>query len=103
MKESYPSLSDALRELRKQGYTTDFNYVLKQNSDYELKRKWEAGNFDAVKYYRYEGMSNPDDDAILYVIEGKDGTKGVLVDNYSGTENQVPIKMLKLLNITHEE
>lgn len=102
MKESYPTLSDAIRELQKQGYTTDFNYILKQGSDDELKRKWEAGTFEAVKVYRYEGMSNPDDNSILYVIEGKDGTKGILVDNYSGTEDQVPIVMLKRLNVTHD-
>lgn len=102
MKESYPTLSDAIRELQKQGYTTDFNYILKQGSDDELKRKWEAGTFEAVKVYRYEGMSNPDDNSILYVIEGKDSTKGILVDNYSGTEDQVPIAMLKRLNVTHD-
>jgi len=102
MKESYPTLSDAIRELQKQGYETDFNHILKQGSDDELKRKWEAGAFEAVKVYRYEGMSNPDDNSILYVIEGKDGTKGILVDNYSGTEDQVPIEMLKRLNVTHD-
>lgn len=103
MKESYSSLSSAIRELQQNGYTTDFNYILKQGSSDDLKKQWEDGKLRAIKYYRFEGMSNPGDDAILYVIEGKSGEKGILVDNYSGTEDQVPIEMIKKLKVTHEE
>lgn len=103
MKEGYPSLSKAIQDLQQNGYETDFNYILKQDSSNNLKAEWEQGNLRAVKYYRFEGMSNPGDDSILYVIEGASGAKGILVDNYSGTEDQVPIEMIKKLKITHEE
>jgi hypothetical protein len=39
-----------------------------------------------VNFYRFEGESDPDDNAILYIIETVDGTKGTLVDSY-GTYN----------------
>ncbi len=33
-------------------------------------------------FYRFEGASNPDDNAILYLVETHDGIKGMLVDSY---------------------
>jgi hypothetical protein len=36
----------------------------------------------AVNFYRFEGVSDPDDMAILYAIETKDGRKGTLIDAY---------------------
>jgi hypothetical protein len=36
----------------------------------------------SVKHYRFEGISNPDDNEILYAIETDDGVKGTLVDAY---------------------
>jgi hypothetical protein len=36
----------------------------------------------AVNFYRFEGVSNPDDMAILYAIETNDGRKGTLIDAY---------------------
>jgi hypothetical protein len=36
----------------------------------------------AVNFYRFEGISNPDDMAILYAIETIDGRKGTLVNAY---------------------
>jgi hypothetical protein len=36
----------------------------------------------AVNFYRFEGVSNPDDMSILYAIETRDGRKGTLIDAY---------------------
>jgi hypothetical protein len=35
-----------------------------------------------VDFFRFEGISDPDDMSILYVIETTDGRKGTLVDAY---------------------
>jgi hypothetical protein len=32
--------------------------------------------------YRFEGVSDPDDMAVVYAIESRDGTRGVLVDAF---------------------
>jgi hypothetical protein len=36
----------------------------------------------AVNFYRFEGISNPDDMSILFAIETNDGRKGTLVDAF---------------------
>ena len=35
-----------------------------------------------VNFYRFEGITDPGDMAVLYVIETDDGAKGTLVDAY---------------------
>lgn len=35
-----------------------------------------------MNFYRYEGMSDPEDNSILYVMETNDGHKGMLLDGY---------------------
>ena len=35
-----------------------------------------------MEVYRFEGMSDPDDNAVVYALEAADGTKGVIVDAY---------------------
>ncbi|HET8578497.1 MAG TPA: hypothetical protein VFO18_15485, partial [Methylomirabilota bacterium] len=34
------------------------------------------------EYYRFEGVSDPDDMAIVYAIEGKGGIRGILADAF---------------------
>ena len=38
--------------------------------------------FNATEIYRFEGVSDPDDMAIVYAIESRDGTRGTLVDAF---------------------
>ena len=49
------------------------------------------------KYYRFEGMSDPGDNSIVYAISAVTGEKGVLVDAYGMySENMTPEMIRKL-------
>jgi cytochrome c peroxidase len=76
----YASVSVALNELRQKGYTMDFN--LEENCITCHPEKFDPENFEIVEVYRYEGDSNPADEATVYAIESKTGLKGVLVTSY---------------------
>ena len=93
----------AIEDLQEQGYTEDFNLVEDGIESKGLKKKWKAGDCDVVKYYRFEGMTNPGDNSILYVIETTDNRKGLLVDNYSAAGTYVSEEMREKLRITHNE
>mgnify|MGYP003651233956 FL=1 len=54
---------------------------------------------EVIKYYRFEGMSDPDDNTILYVIETTTGEKGLLVDAYGMYAGNVPRDLVKKLKI----
>ena len=72
---NYDTLSEALNDLAKRGYTLDFSLK-------SVQIKFNSKSFNVVEFYRFEGMSSTDDESVLYVIETKDGMKGTLVDAY---------------------
>ena len=79
----YNTLSETMNELRKEGYTEDFN--LRQNC-LECKNgalMLFADEFKVDQYYRFEGESNPSDASILYAISSDSShLKGLLVNAY---------------------
>ncbi|MDC8001976.1 phosphoribosylpyrophosphate synthetase [Aequorivita todarodis] len=103
MKNSYSSLSVAISDLQKHGYTEDFNLVGEGIESKNLKKKWKAGELDVVKFYRFEGMTNPGDNTILYLIETNDGIKGLLVDAYGADQGEVSPEMIQKLKLHHDE
>lgn len=100
MMDAYPTLSGTMNDLRKQGYVEDFN--LQQNC-LECRSgqfKVFADEFKIDSFYRFEGESNPSDEAILYAISSdKHNLKGVLVNAYGIYSEQVTDEMLQKLNV----
>lgn len=98
--DSYVTLSGTMNDLRKQGYVEDFN--LQQNC-LECRNgqfKVFADEFIIDKYFRFEGESNPSDQAILYAISSdKHQLKGLLVNAYGIYSETVTDEMLQKLNI----
>lgn len=76
------SLATCLNKMLKEGYTENFQVTddglesLRKHSNYRPEQ------IQVVNFFRFEGESDPDDNAILYVIETNDGIKGTLIDAY---------------------
>ncbi len=94
-KTHYETVSTAIEELRKQGFTTDYN--IDKDELVCSKGKYKTKEFEVVDVYRYEGDSDPGDEAAVYAIQSSDGTKGVLVTGYGASEN-ISDEMLKKLS-----
>ena len=96
----YTTLSEAMNDLRKEGYVEDFN--LQQNC-LECRNgqfKVFADEFIIDKYFRFEGQSDPSDQAILYAISSNSHQlKGVLVNAYGIYSEPVTDEMLQKLQI----
>ncbi|MBE16769.1 MAG: phosphoribosylpyrophosphate synthetase [Dokdonia sp.] len=99
MKKGYSSLSVAIEDLQKEGYTIDFNLVSDGVASKQLKKEWKAGECEVVSFFRFEGMSSTDDNSILYAIKTSDGEKGLLVDAYGVYDGQISPEMIDLLNV----
>lgn len=97
--KDYQNLVDALKDLDAEGYKINFNLNSSCIECPPLKLQLYPEEFEVVETYRFEGMSSPDDNTVLYVIESKRGIKGVLVDAY-GTyaEALTPEMAAKLRN-----
>ncbi len=76
------SLATCLNRIVHDGYTEDFRISDKGLESLKNERSYKPEQIQVVNFFRFEGESDPDDNAILYVIETADGTKGTLVDAY---------------------
>jgi ribosomal protein S8 len=100
--ENCETLSEAIDLLRKEGYVEDFN-LLKDKISCQSKAIYLfTDDFQIDKYYRFEGNSDPADESIVYAISSeKYALKGVLVDGYGisseNLDNQI-IQKLKIWN-----
>ena len=68
--------------LEKYGYTEQFRVEKGKLVGIQSKKKFNPKEVKAVNFYRFEGISDPDDMSILYAIETCDGFKGTLTDAY---------------------
>ena len=102
MKNTYSSLSVAIEDLQKKGYDTDFNLVDEGIESKHLKKTWSASQIEVENAFRFEGMTNPGDNSVLYVINTNDDIKGLLVDAYGAYSGQISKEMIDKLRIEHE-
>ena len=96
----YNTLSETMNDLRKQGYTEDFN--LQQNCLECRNGEFQvfADEFQVDQYFRFEGASNPSDSAILYAISSDTkNLKGLLVNGYGIYSETVTDELVEKLKI----
>jgi hypothetical protein len=94
----YDTVTAAINGLRERGYTMDFNqkgFCLECNGE-----NLHVEDFDIAEVYRFEGESNPSDEAVVYAVESTDGNiKGALVNAYGPYADSMSDEMIKKLSI----
>jgi hypothetical protein len=80
--QQFETLTDALSDLRERGYVYNFNLAENTLECKELNLTIHPEQFAITEYYRFEGMTDPADNSVVYAIESDNGTKGVLVNAY---------------------
>ncbi|WP_304237317.1 phosphoribosylpyrophosphate synthetase [Jiulongibacter sediminis] len=101
IKEAYPTLSIALNDLYKRGYTTDFNLYQKSHSTTAF-RELENNEFEIVEHHRFDGMTNVADESVLYVIETNSGIKGTLIDAYGVDASPELVQIIRKMNFARQ-
>jgi len=71
-----------VNQLEQQGYTDQLRLEKGKLLDLTNNKKYTPKDIKVVNFYRYEGISDPDDMSILYAIETCDGRKGTVIDAY---------------------
>jgi hypothetical protein len=98
--ETFETVTEAIAALRKKGYTEDFN--LKENciECREGKFKLFHDQFQIDHVYRFEGMTDPDDETVLYAISSpQHNVKGTLVNAYGIYSDPVADEMVRKLSV----
>lgn len=76
------SLVTCLNRMINDGFTEDFKVNESELEALQHSKVYTPERIQVVNFFRFEGASDPDDNAILYVIETDDGVKGTLIDAY---------------------
>jgi len=97
----YATVTEAIEALRKQGFTLDFN--LKESQFIVGDQAYTANEFEIVDVYRYEGPSDPGDEATVYALANKSGLKGVLVSGYGASSDEASEETLKQLHYKYQQ
>ncbi|RYC71792.1 MULTISPECIES: hypothetical protein [Spirosoma] len=92
----YDTVSEAVAALQKQGFTTDFR--LEQDRLVCPVASFGADEFTIVDIYRYEGDTDPADEASVYAIKSRSGLKGILVTGYGASADAVSTALLEKLH-----
>jgi hypothetical protein len=83
-KNQMSTLTSCTNHLLKEGFTENFSAHKNGIEAPSKARNYSPAEVKIVSFYRFEGDSDPGDNAILYAIETHDGTKGLLIDAYGG-------------------
>jgi hypothetical protein len=80
--KTYTTMAEAMDDLKRRGFTADFEPIGKALHIAGSERKFQPEELTIVEHHRFEGASDPEEMAVVYAIEARDGTRGVLVDAY---------------------
>lgn len=80
--DSMKTLSSCTIKLSQDGYSTQFKALKNGLESLETHDVFSPQEVKIINFYRFEGESDPSDNAILYVIETSSGEKGTLTDAY---------------------
>jgi hypothetical protein len=94
-KEEMTTMTGCMNKLTADGYTENFVAKDKGLEAPTTKKIYKPEQVKIDNFYRFEGESDPADNAIVYAIETNDGVKGMLVDSYGGPyANQLVSKFI---------
>lgn len=82
------TLSQVLNTLIKRGITKEIS----MNDEKQMilgkgEKTYQPEDLCIVKSYRFEGDSNPDDNAVLYLLKDKEGELATILDSYGAESN----------------
>jgi hypothetical protein len=96
-------LDKCLHKLEGEGYSDQYKVEGEKLIDLTNNKKYKPKDVKAVNFYRFEGISDPDDMSILYAIETSDGRKGTLVDAYGMYSDDETGKFMNKIEINKKK
>ena len=98
--KAYATVTEAIAGLRARGYTRDFNLKQTFIECSSSGEKFAPNEFEITEVYRFEGETNPSDEAVVYAVQSKDEKmKGTLVNAYGTYADSMSNEMIKKLSM----
>ena len=99
---SYDTVTEALNGLKQRGYVIDFNIEKDCIACHRTNTVLTPAEFEITEVHRFEGNSDPADEAVVYAIESKHGEKGVLVNGFGVSADAMSDEMVEKLKVVHQ-
>jgi hypothetical protein len=96
---AYDTVTEAITGLKQRGYSIDFNLETDRINCNETPLTLKPADFEITEFYRFEGESDPADEAVVYAIESKEGERGLLVTGFGITAEGLGEEMIEKLRM----
>jgi hypothetical protein len=93
--KNFKSLADALSDLRKRGYKTDFSVETFCLYCGDLDMRLNPEQFKVDEEYRFGGGAAHEEDTVLVAITSSNGIKGILVDSSESYSENTDLDLAK--------
>ena len=94
------TLSETIDKLKREVYSEDFNRKEGGLAGPGNLMRLHPEAFSVDRYYRFEGVSNPDDEAVVYAISSLEfQVKGTLVNGCSISSDAATDALLNVLQV----
>lgn len=103
MENEEKTLSLVMNKVSADGYDKEFKLEDKMMTLGDGTKKYSPEDLTITKSYRFEGESNPDDMAVLYLIHTNDGEKGMLIDAYGTYSSRDLSDFLREVKVDQED
>ena len=100
--QAMTTLSECTTIAMNRGYSENFRVIDIGLVTEDEKRIYKPSDIKISNFYRFEGNSNPDDNAILYLIETNDGRNGTLADAYGVYADSLISNFIKQVEHIHK-
>lgn len=98
--KTYDTVVAAINGLKERGYELDFNIAFNNIAYTQKNIGLNPDEFEIVEVYRFEGETNPSDQAVVYAIESKDGgRKGTMVSAYGVYADDISGELIRKLSL----
>ena len=94
---AYDTVTAAVEGLQDRGFTLDLNLI--ENCLVCPGHRFNPDDFEIVELYRFEGNTDPADEAVVYGVEAATGKKGILVTGYGISAEELSAEMAMKLKI----
>ena len=80
------TLTEVLERLRQKNFDNEFRWT-PEGFTAGKGKFYQPTELEIIKVFRFEGMSDPADTSIVYIIEANDGLTGYSLDAYGAYSN----------------
>ncbi|MBK9175709.1 MAG: phosphoribosylpyrophosphate synthetase [Flavobacteriales bacterium] len=98
MSAAYSTLSEAVNDLQRRGYSDDLSLAEHCLVCDARTLSLDPADFHIDEFHRFEGNSDPQDQSIVYAISSsRHGLKGILVNAYGPDASSLTQEMVRKL------